>query len=98
VHFGIADAGVISQTIVESVQTQPAPLLQTFQTGELVSIASVGTNGVCELKALLLARKDVASVRNGVWHANGNTLINVEDTWRTVLTYGRTGNFERTAN
>ena len=94
VYFGVADSGINSQTVVESIQTQPAPNLRRFHTGELVDVASVGADPTCELKALFLARRDVASVRNGVWHARGDAIANVQEPWRTILTYGRTGEFE----
>ena len=96
VCFSILDSGVVSHSTAESVQPLPAPLLQSFQTGELVSVASISSEPTCELKALFLARRDVVSVRNGVWHAHGNTVVNLEEPWRTILTYGRTGEFEIT--
>jgi hypothetical protein len=94
VGFMILDAGTASQTVVDSMQTQPAPLLRSFSTGELVQIAAINSEPPCELKALFLARRDVASVRNGVWHARGDVVAPLSDPWRKILTYGRTGELE----
>ena len=94
VGFMIMDAGTASQTVVESLQTQPAPKPQSFSTGELVTIATIHSDPVCELQALFLARRDVASVRNGVWHARGDVVGMLSEPWRKILTYGRTGELE----
>jgi hypothetical protein len=94
VGFMIMDAGTASQTVVESSQTQPAPTPQSFSTGELVTIATIPSDPVCVLQALFLARRDVASVRNGVWHARGEVAATLSEPWRKILTYGRTGELE----
>jgi hypothetical protein len=94
VSFMIMDAGTVSQTLVDSMQTQPTPMPRSFSTGELVTIATIHSDPPCELKALFLARRDVASVRNGVWHARGDVVATLAEPWRKILTYGRTGEFE----
>lgn len=94
VSFMIADAMSVSETVVDSMQTQPTPLPQSFSTGELLRIATVDSQPACALSALFLARRDVASVRNGVWHVRGNVATTLTEPWRTVLTYGRTGKLE----
>jgi hypothetical protein len=91
VSFFILDAGTVSQTVVDSLQTEPSPRLQSFTTGDVVQIAVIGSHPVCELKALFLARRDVASVRNGVWHARENVVATLSEPWRKILTYGRSG-------
>jgi hypothetical protein len=96
VTFTILDALTASRVVVDSMQTQPAPILKSFSTGELVQIAKVDAEPMCELMALFLARRDVASVRNGVWHARGNVVAPMSEPWRTILTYGRTGSVEIT--
>jgi hypothetical protein len=90
----IMDAGTASQTVVESLQTQPAPTPQSFSTGELVTIATIQFDPLCVLQGLFLARRDVASVRNGVWHVRGEVEATLSEPWRTILTYGRTGELE----
>ncbi len=94
VSFSILDAGTVSRLVVDSLQTLPCPNLKTFSTGELVQIAVIDSEPVCELKALFLARRDVRSVRNGVWHAHGDVAASVGDPWHKILTYGRTGTLE----
>jgi len=91
VSFGILDAIAVGQTFVDSGLTQPAPQLREFVTGELVDIAHISGDPICELKALFLARSDVASVRNGVWHAKADVAATMPEPWHTILTYGRTG-------
>jgi hypothetical protein len=94
VCFGIMDATAYGATYVESIQTQPSPLLQTFKTGQLVSVATIKDDPRCELRALFLARRDVVSVRSGVWHARGDVVSSLDEPWRKVLTWGRTGELE----
>jgi hypothetical protein len=94
VSFVIMDACTASQTVVESLQTHPAPQPQSFTTGELVMVATIHSDPACKLQALFLARRDVASVRNGVWHARGEVAGLLSEPWRTILTYGRTGELE----
>jgi hypothetical protein len=94
VCFSIMDATAYGSAYVESIQTQPTPLLQTFRTGQLVSIATIKGEPRCESKALFLARRDVVSVRNGVWHARGDVLSSLDEPWRKILTWGRTGELE----
>jgi hypothetical protein len=94
VGFSILDATAISNTCVGSLQDYPTPLLRSFSTGELVDVATISTNQTCTLKALFLLRRDVASVRNGVWHARASMIDGVLDPWRTILTYGRAGKID----
>jgi hypothetical protein len=96
VCFSVMDATAYGSTCVDSIQTQPSPLLQTFTTGHLVHIATLAGEPQCELKALFLARRDVVSVRNGVWHARGNVVSSLDDPWRHVLVWGRTGELDTT--
>jgi hypothetical protein len=94
ISFRILDAMTVSQACADSTQAQPAPLLQSFWTGELVHIATITTEPLVELKSLFLARRDVASVRNGVWHARGDVVEPIVEPWRSILTYGRTGELD----
>ena len=94
VSFSILDATGFGDTFVDSIQTQPAPVLRPFETGTLMRIATVTTSPLCELMAIFLARRDVVSVRNGVWHARGNVVSSLSEPWRKILTYGRSGELD----
>jgi hypothetical protein len=94
VSFSISDATAYCDTSVDSIQVQPAPILRPFETGSLTRIVSVTESPFCELMALFLARRDVVSVRNGIWHASGNVVSSLSEPWRTILTYGRSGELD----
>ena len=96
VCFSILDATGYGDAHVGSIRAQPSPLTQTFKTGRLVSIATIEDDPRCVLKALLLARRDVVSVRNGVWHARGDVVSTLGEPWRRILTWGRSGEFQVT--
>ncbi len=89
VALSILDATAYGSAIVESIQTHPMPGLEPAFTGELVSFGVV--TPTCELMAMFLARRDVTSVRNGIWHARSKLIEDIADPWRAVFTYGRTG-------
>ena len=91
VCFSILDATAYGRAIVKSIQVHPSPTLQSFATGELVTIANIESEPRCTLSALFLARRDVVSVRNGIWHARGNMTATLPLPWRKLLTWGRTG-------
>jgi hypothetical protein len=88
--YSILGARSVSRTLVPSTQAEPMPRPQTFRAGLLVDIAKIDTEPPCILRTLVLARSDVTSVRNGVWHARGDMVNNVIEPWRKMLTYGRT--------
>lgn len=94
VTFSIFDAVATSQVITDSRQSQPTPSPKTFVTGQLVEVADFATDPPCRLNALFLIRRDVASVRNGVWHAKSEVVSSMGDPWRKMLTYGRAGELE----
>jgi len=94
VAFGIGDAHTYGVAEVESSMTHPAPEIADHVTGELVDIGVVHGVPEIEMKAIFMARSDVKSVRNGVWHARVAHLESLEDPWRTMLTYGRAGEFD----
>lgn len=84
VTFGVGDAIAYGRTIVESRLMQPAPELKEFVSGDLTDIAILPGNPSCLLKVLILARSDVKSVRNGVWHAKPDLIESIDEPWRTV--------------
>lgn len=91
VAFCIGDACVYGRSVVESALTHPSPEIRNHVTGELFDVGIVTGTPPIELKALLMVRADVKSVRNGVWHARVPHLENLAEPWTTMLTYGRTG-------
>jgi len=91
--FSIMDATSYGRTCVESVMVHPEPRLTEFTTGQLVDIAAVPGQPTCELKALFLVRDDVMSARSGIWHLRGKLAAGLSEPWRTILTFGRTGEF-----
>ncbi len=92
VAFSIQDATACGSAVVPSIQTHPMPRLERTFTGEVHSFGAVAPT--CELKAMFLARRDVTSVRNGIWHARANLIRDMADPWRAVFTYGRTGTIQ----
>jgi hypothetical protein len=91
VSFGISDAIAYGRTILQSALIHPAPEVGEYVTGHVVDIARIQGKPICELKALFMLRSDVKSVRKGVWHARVEHVLSVDEPWRSILTYGRTG-------
>ncbi len=91
VSFGISDAIAYGRTILQSALIHPAPEVREYVTGHDVDIARIQGKPICELKALFMLRSDVKSVRKGVWHARVEHILSVDEPWRSILTYGRTG-------
>ncbi len=91
VAYCVGDACTYGRSVVETALTHPSPDIKNHVTGELFDIGVVTGTPVIELKALLMVRSDVTSVRNGVWHARVPHLGNLSEPWKTMLTYGRAG-------
>lgn len=91
VSFGISDATAYGRTILQSALIHPAPEVGEYVTGHVVDIARIQGNPICELKALFMLCSDVKSVRKGVWHARVEHVLSVDEPWKKILTYGRTG-------
>jgi len=89
----IADACTYGGTIVDTALTHPAPDIRDHVTGELIDIGLIHGDPLCELKALLIVRSDVRSVRNGIWHARVSHIESLNCPWKTMLSYGRTGEY-----
>lgn len=94
IAFCVADACTYGGTVVPTSSTHPAPDIKDHFTGELIDVGVVRGEPICELKALIMARSDVKSVRNGVWHARPMHTESFDDPWKTMLSYGRTGDYE----
>jgi hypothetical protein len=91
VSFGISDAMAYGRTTLESALIHPSPRVGHYLTGHLADIVRIDGNPICELKALFMLRSDVKSVRKGVWHARVENVLSVDEPWKKILTYGRTG-------
>jgi len=91
VSFGISDAIAYGRTTLESALIHPSPKVGHYVTGHLADIARINGDPICELKALFMLRSDVKSVRKGVWHARVEHVVSVDEPWKSILTYGRTG-------
>jgi hypothetical protein len=91
VAYCIADACTYGGTVINTAMTPPAPNIKDLVTGEIVDVGIIHGSPVCELKALLMVRSDVKSVRNGIWHARVEHIASLDDPWKKMLSYGRTG-------
>ena len=94
VAYCIGDACVYGRSVVDSALAHPSPEIKNHVTGELFGVGIVAGTPLIEMKALLMVRSDVKSVRNGVWHARVPHLEALTEPWTTMLTYGRTGESE----
>ena len=91
VSFGISDAIAYGITTLQSGLIHPSPKVGNYVTGHLADIEFIDGDPICELKALFMWRSDVKSVRKGVWHARVEHVMSVDEPWKSILTYGRTG-------
>lgn len=91
VAFCLGDACTYSRSFVETALAHPSPDIKNHVTGEVFDVAVIKGHPIIELKALLMVRSDVNSVRKGVWHAKVSQLENLTKPWLTMLTYGRAG-------
>jgi hypothetical protein len=91
VSFGISDAIAHGRTTLESALIHPSAKVGHYVTGRLADIARIDGDPICELKALFMLRSDVRSVRKGVWHTRVEHVLSVQEPWKAILTYGRTG-------
>jgi len=91
VSFGISDAIAYGRTTLESALIHPSPKVGRYVTGHVADVARINGDPICELKVLFMLRSDVKSVRKGVWHARVEQMLSVDEPWRSILTYGRTG-------
>ena len=65
---------------------------QTFQCGVIQKFTQVVGEPYLDLLILFLARRDVQSARNGLWHMRPELAESISsDSIRHMMTYGRTG-------
>ncbi len=94
---GIFHSGGILRfrTLVPSPLYLPeTPTCNIFETGRIIRISAIKGNPKIDFLVLFLARDDVNSKRNGIWHIRSKFLEYIPESLYTPLTYGRTGLFE----
>jgi hypothetical protein len=95
IYAGVGRAsgrGLVQATTVTATE-RPTVLCHTTTTAEVTPLANLSGEPPVTLSLLLLIRSDVRSRRLGLWGVRPVLLGDVEEPWRTVLQYGRTGSF-----
>ncbi|MHC4301247.1 MAG: hypothetical protein ACYS7Y_28595 [Planctomycetota bacterium] len=95
VSFAVGDSVVCQNCSVPSRQTEPDPLPGVYQTGNIIRFAELQSIRPVVLHVLFLAKVDVKTGRSGIWHLKVPHERSLDDTWKRVLTYGRTGIAEK---
>jgi len=65
----------------------------TFETGQVIQIASCESVPKVTLSVLTLTRSDVKSGRNGIWHIREEFVPLLKPPWSEILVRGRNGSF-----
>jgi hypothetical protein len=95
VSFTVGDSVVCQKCSVPSEQTEPNPLPGVYQTGTIIRLAELQSMRPVILHVLFLVKADVKTARGGIWHLKVPHERSLDDTWKRVLTYGRTGIAEK---
>jgi hypothetical protein len=96
VSFSVGDSVVCGEPcVMHSHQTEPNPLPNIYQTGEIIRFAQLLSTKPTILHVLFLAKTDVQMLRNRIWHLKPKHLEGLDAPWRKVLTFGRTGIVEK---
>lgn len=95
VNFGVGRSGSRSRCLVSSPTYVPViAQRREFPCGTITSFATVDGKPAVELSVLFIARQDVKSARNGLWHLRPELAALVTDPQlHRILTYGRVGHF-----
>ncbi len=92
VTFTCGHGQVVSRFGVASRAYKPLmPETLELQTGRLTPVVVVAGAPDVRLMLLLLARRDVKVGRNHLWHLRRELTDGVDEPFRNVLSYGRTG-------
>lgn len=96
-NFTIGGGQVVDRSSVASASYRPDfPSPRIIQGGTITHLTRIEGIPGCDLLVLLLARRDVRSARNGLWHLRDHLLPSVTDpSLRRILTYGRKLIFDR---
>jgi hypothetical protein len=94
VNFSVGRGYALGRLEVPSAAYQPEISgEQTFQSGVVQKFTQVVGDPSLDLLILFLARRDVHSARNGLWHLRPEIAESINsDSIRNMMTYGRTGN------
>lgn len=95
VSFAVGDSIVCDNCSVPAQQTEPNPLPGVYQTGVVSRFAQLQSTPPVILHVLFLAKVDVETGRCGIWHLKVAHKGSLDDVWRRVLTFGRTGIVEK---
>jgi hypothetical protein len=92
VAFSVGHGGRRWRTLVSSPTYLPSILPSfTVETGRVFTFAAVEGKPQIVLKSLFIARADVKSSRNGVWHIRPELATSLPAPFHKILTYGRSG-------
>jgi hypothetical protein len=91
--FSVGRGNAIGRSTVPSAVYRPVvPEQQTFQSGVIQKFTQVIGDPSLDLLILFLARRDVRSARNGLWHLRPELAESISsEPIRRMMTYGRTG-------
>jgi len=93
VNFGVSRSIILGRSVLPSPTYVPkVPPRREVRAGRVEPFALLEGTPSIELSFLFIAREDVKSARNGLWHLRPELAARVENPQlRRVLTYGRTG-------
>jgi hypothetical protein len=91
VSFSVGDSVVCDRCTVPSQQTEPNPLPCVYYTGIVSRFAQLQSTPSVILHVLFLAKVDVKTGRNGIWHLKVPHKESLDPIWNDALTFGRSG-------
>jgi hypothetical protein len=93
VNFSVGGGYALGRSQVPSAEYRPEISgQQMFQSGVIQKFTQVVGDPYVDLLILFLARRDVHSARNGLWHLRPEIAESISsDSIRHMMTYGRTG-------
>jgi hypothetical protein len=93
VYFSVGRGYLIGRSEVPSPAYRPViSEQQTFQSGVITKFTQIVGDPYLDLLILFLARRDVHSARNGLWHLRRELADSISsDSIRQMMTYGRAG-------
>jgi hypothetical protein len=93
VNYWVGGGYALGRSALSSADYRPAiSEQQTFQCGVIQKFTQVLGEPYLDLLILFLARRDVQSARNGLWHLRPDLAQSISnDSIRQMMTNGRTG-------
>jgi hypothetical protein len=92
VNFSVGGGHALSRTTVPPDYRPTVKKSAVFRAGQLGSFAMVEGSRTVSLIVLFVCRSDVRIGRNGLWNLRPIHRESVSEPWRSVLSYGRSGN------